>query len=238
MLNEKILLVDDEKGLLDMLQTLLKKEGLTNVDFATKGHEALTLSDKETYSVIVLDVMMPDMDGFELCRRLREKTFVPIIFLTARTTDLDKLMGLGIGGDDYITKPFNPLEVVARIKAQLRRHHLYKDSTQIKHESFDFGFFQLNKTSGQLIVRGKEVECPAREFELLTFLCEHPNHIFSIQQLYERIWGQSSIGDEKTVTIHISRLRRKIEPNPKKPQFLINIRGLGYKFVPLVQREK
>ena len=176
--------------------------------------------------------MLPDVDGFELCRQIRKITSVPILFLTARTGDLDKLMGLGIGGDDYITKPFNPLEVAARIRAQLRRQHLNKSLNESQEEILDFGVFAVHKSAGQLTVNGTEQHCTAKEFELLVFLCEHPNRIYTAQQLYEQVWGSPLQGDEKTVVIHISKLRKKIEKDPSNPAILVHVRGLGYKFVP------
>lgn len=228
-MNNRLLLVDDEQGLLDMLSYLLKKEGFDQIYYAKDGREALSRVNQMTFDLIVLDIMLPDTDGFELCRQLREITKVPILFLTARTTDLDKIMGLSIGGDDYITKPFNPLEVLARIKAHLRRQQLAKEGSAIGGKIYDFGLFQLYKQEGKLVVNGETVPCPAKEFELLTFLCEHPNQIFSIQDLYEKIWGMDSLGDENTVMVHIRRLRKKIEPDPNQPQVIINRRGLGYK---------
>ncbi|GAA0352182.1 response regulator transcription factor [Bacillus horti] len=229
-MNHKLLLVDDEQGLLEMLNFLLKKEGFEHLYFAKDGKEALAYVDEISFDLIVLDIMLPDIDGFELCRRLREITQVPILFLSAKTMDLDKIMGLTIGGDDYITKPFNPLEVVARIKAHLRRQELAKaqqSSTELN--IYDYGVFQLYRQEGKLVVNGEHVPCPAKEFELLAFLCEHPNQVFSIQGLYEKIWGLESFGDDNTVMVHIRRLRKKIEHDPTQPEFLINIRGFGYK---------
>lgn len=225
----KLLLVDDEQGLLEMLNHLLIKEGFDDVCFAMNAGEALRYARDITFDLIVLDIMLPDMDGFELCRRLREMTNVPILFLTARTTDMDKIMGLSIGGDDYITKPFNPLEVVARIKAQRRRQSLAHEGSAAGVDIYDFGTFQLYSKQGRLVVKGRDVSCPAKEFELLQFLCEHPRQLFSIRHLYERIWGQESMGAENTVVVHIRRLRQKIEADPENPQLIINIRGMGYK---------
>lgn len=230
---DKILLVDDEKGILTMLENLLNQEGYTQISTASSGNEALHLVENVAFDLIVLDVMLPDIDGFELCQQIRKITSVPILFLTALTGDLDKLMGLGIGGDDYITKPFNPLEVAARIRAQLRRQNLNKSSyVGQEEEILDFGVFTVHKSAGQLIVNGFDRHCTAKEFELLVFLCEHPNRIFTAQQLYEQVWGSALQGDEKTVVIHISKLRKKIEKDPANPGILVNIRGLGYKFVP------
>lgn len=229
-MSNRLLLVDDEQGLLDMLSYLLKKEGFDQIYYAKDGKETLSRVSEMSFDLIVLDIMLPDIDGFELCRRLREVTKVPILFLTARTTDMDKIMGLSIGGDDYITKPFNPLEVVARIKAHLRRRQLDQESTGSRAgKVYDFGHFQLYKQEARLVVNGETIPCPAKEFELLAFLCEHPNQIFSIQDLYEKIWGMDSLGDENTVMVHIRRLRKKIEPDPNRPQFILNVRGLGYK---------
>lgn len=188
--------------------------------------------------VIVLDVMLPDNDGFEICRQMRLYTDAPILFLTARDTDLDKLMGFGIGGDDYITKPFNPLEVVARMKARMKYRKVSTVSMKPTLRTLDFGYFRLELESGVLYVEDKQIECPAREWLLLVFLCKHPNRIFSVRQLYEAIWSEAFLGDEKTVVIHISRLRKKIEPDPKHPHFLINVRGLGYKMMSVKMEEQ
>lgn len=228
-----ILLVDDEQGLREMLTAVLKKEGFRLIRSAGTGSEALQILAETDIDVIVLDVMLPDEDGFEICRKMRKITEAPILFLTARDTDLDKLMGFGIGGDDYITKPFNPLEVVARIKARLKYQLQQQDKTAAtRSATLDYSYFRVDPEAGELIVDGKPVDCPAREWELLIFLCRHPNRIFSARHLYEAVWNEPYLGDEKTVVIHISRLRKKIEPDPGHPRFLVNVRGLGYKLVP------
>lgn len=232
MRNENILLVDDEKGLLIMLEALLKKEGFERVVTATTGSEALHRIKASSFDLIVLDVMLPDTDGFALCQEIRRLTTVPIIFLTARSGDLDKLMGLGIGGDDYITKPFNPLEVVARIQTHLRRQSLYQPRIPHKSTIFDYGIFVVNKSSAQVMINGTDIHCPAKEFELLLFLCEHPKQVFTALQLYEQVWGKALLGDEKTVVIHLSRLRKKLEADPADPKLIVNLRGIGYKFIP------
>ncbi|WDZ55659.1 response regulator transcription factor [Paenibacillus polymyxa] len=233
-----VLIVDDEQGLRDMLTTVLKKEGFLQVKHAATGREALQVVMESQMDVIVLDVMLPDSDGFEVCRQMRLYTDAPILFLTARDTDLDKLMGFGIGGDDYITKPFNPLEVVARMKARMKYRKASTVAMKQTLGTLDFGYFRLELESGVLFVGDKQVECPAREWLLLVFLCKHPNRIFSVRQLYEAIWSEAFLGDEKTVVIHISRLRKKIEPDPKHPQFLINVRGLGYKMMSVKMEEQ
>lgn len=232
MRNEQILLVDDDKDILAMLKMLLEKEGFKRVVTATTGKQAISRIEAASYDLIVLDVMLPDMDGFELCQQIRRHTSVPILFLSARSGNFDKLMGLGIGGDDYITKPFYPLEVVARIQAQLRRQALYKSPSPLPSNVLDFGFFRIDKSSAQLTINGIDTPCPAKEFELLLFLCEHPNQVFTALQLYEQVWGRALLGDEKTVVIHISRLRKKLEVDPSSPKVLVNLRNIGYKFVP------
>ncbi|RAL26870.1 response regulator transcription factor [Thermoflavimicrobium daqui] len=234
MRTDKLLLVDDEQGLLDMLSIVLKREGFQNIETATTGQQALDLVKSHTFDLILLDVMLPDLDGFEVCRRIRAFKDIPILFVTARASDLDKLMGLGIGGDDYITKPFNPLEVAARIQVQLRRQAMFQRALQqeSEEEEWNFGSFILNKNRGELLVAGQPVHCTAKEFELLSFLCAHPHRVFTISQLYESVWDATHIGDEKTVVIHISKLRKKIEKNPRDPKIIINLRGIGYKFIP------
>lgn len=232
MRQEHLLLVDDEKGILTMIQKLLQKEGFQRIATAASAGEALRLMELHDFDLAVLDVMLPDMDGFELCREIRSRTNMPIIFVTARSGDLDKVMGLGFGGDDYVTKPFNPLELVARIQAHLRRERFYKTQPAVKSKAMDFGCFRIDKSTGQLFINGQETPCPAKEFELLTFLCEHPNQVFTALQLYDQVWGTAFTGDEKTVVIHISRLRKKLEANPSNPQIIINMRGIGYRFIP------
>jgi DNA-binding response OmpR family regulator len=214
-----------------MLETILRKEGYTSISSAYTGQEAMDKISHQSYDLIVLDVMLPDTDGFQLCQNIRRYTAVPILFLTARSSDLDKLTGLGIGGDDYMTKPFNPLEVAARIHVQFRRQEQYR-STERTTELYRFGPVIIDKKAAQLWVNGAETPCPAKEFELLLFLADHPNQVFTAGQLYEHVWGYDSMGDEKTVAIHIMRLRKKIEQDAKQPSLIVTLRGIGYKFVP------
>lgn len=232
MRNEAVLLVDDEDGILVMLENLLHKEGYRNIVKAGSAAEALMAARTRTFDMIVLDVMLPDMDGFTLCTELRKTVTAPILFLTARSSDLDKLQGLLIGGDDYVTKPFNPLEVVARIQAHLRRSSIYTSKSKDAEELYRFDTFIVNRTTGQLIVNQVEIPCPAKEFELLLYFCKHPNQVFTAQQLYEQVWGAMVQGDEKTVVIHISRLRKKLETDLANPKLIVTLRGIGYKFVP------
>lgn len=226
----KILIVDDEIGIVKLLEITLKKENFIHIDKATTGKEALQLTKEKTFDLILLDIMLPDISGFELCTEIRRNTDTPIIFVSSRATDFDKLTGLGIGGDDYITKPFNPLEVIARIKAILRRQKMYERSE--KKPVYDYGYFAFYPESAILMIQNQTVECTAKELELLHFFCENPNRIFTTAQLYERVWGNDVFGEEKTVTIHISKLRKKLGDDTRKPKIIVNLRGIGYKFIP------
>lgn len=226
-----ILAVDDEIGILKLLEITLRKENFTHIDTASSGKGALHRIKEQAYDMILLDIMLPDLSGFELCTEIRKHTNAPIIFISARSTDFDKLTGLGIGGDDYITKPFNPMEVIARIKAILRRQRLMENAQQ-QNPAYDYGYFSFYPESATLTVKRQPVDCTAKELELLHFFCKHPNHIFTTAQLYELVWGNDVYGEEKTVTIHISKLRKKLGDDTRKPKIIVNLRGIGYKFIP------
>lgn len=225
-----LLLVDDEAGILDMLELVLRKEGYANIVRACSGEEALRLLGECHPQLIVLDVMLPDINGFELCGRLRRESDIPVLFLTAKTMDYEKLAGFAIGGDDYITKPFNPLEVVARIKVQLRHRRMGQDGEQSRMVRYED--FTINKDTCEVTVRHELVAFTAMEYSLLLFFAEHPNRVFTAAQLYEQVWGQMHTGDEKTVVMHISKIRKKLEPDAERPKYIRNLRGLGYKFIP------
>jgi DNA-binding response OmpR family regulator len=234
---EKLLIVDDEAGLLNLLKITLQKERYNNITCALTATQAMEYINHNTYDLILLDVMLPDLSGFDLCTEIRKLTFTPIIFLTACAGDFDKLTGLTLGGDDYITKPFNPLEVIARIKAILRRQKHYQETEKeilklSDNTIYDYGQFKLNTATATLVVDSEEVECTAKEFELLRFFCKNPNHVFTASQIYEAVWDSMGLGDEKTVTMHISKLRKKLGDDAKNPELLITLRGIGYKFIP------
>lgn len=223
----KVLIVDDDRHILDLLNVVFENEGFSVVLNAKNGEEAVDLVKHQKPDIILLDVMLPDSDGFTICNQLRQFTNTPVLFLTAKTADLDKLQGFSYGGDDYITKPFNPLEVVARVKAQLKR--LKRFTAVSSGPSYDFGDFQVDEPSGKLFVDGVRVECPAQEFRLLLYFCNHPNQIVSKQKIYRDVWGEFYNGDS-TVMVHVRRLREKIEKDPGRPKWIKTVRGFGYIF--------
>lgn len=227
----RVLLVDDEEAILKMLETVMNKEGFRHVDTCTRAEQALRLVEERSYDLLILDVMLPDQNGFDLCAAIRQRTKAPIFFLTAKGTDFDKLSGFAYGADDYITKPFHPLEVVARMKAHLRR--TFRIPAPAEEKVYDFGRFQVNVDAAELIVDGKQVDCPAQVFQLLVFFCQHPNRVFTKEQIYDHVWkDEYGVFDENTVMVHIYKLRQRIEENPAQPKHLVTIRGLGYKLVP------
>lgn len=229
MKDAKILIVDDEIAIVELMDTVLRKEGFTDVDAVHDGEAALAACERKRYDIVLLDVMMPGASGLEICPFIRKTTDAPILFITARTSDFDKLSGFAVGGDDYITKPFNPLEVVARMQAQLRRYMQAKPIEGESTDIYDFGRFQVNGWEGTLTVEGRASHCPALVFQLLLFLCKHPNRIFSKRELYERVWGEDVFSEDNTVMVHIHRIRERIERDPSKPEYLVNVRGIGYK---------
>ncbi len=232
--NACILLVDDEHAILQLLETVLRKEGFANIDKAHSSEEAIALCEKRSYDLIVLDVALPGMSGIEACPFIRRLTDAPILFLSARTTDFDKLTGFAVGGDDYVTKPFNPLEIVARARSLLRRSGrsaLSASTVPAPSASLEFGRFRIDEDAAELFVDDKHVPCPTLVYQLLLFLCKNPNRVFTKSELYEKVWGVDNWSDDNTVMVHIHRIRERIESDPSNPQFLVNVRGLGYKMI-------
>ncbi|WHX50872.1 response regulator transcription factor [Paenibacillus woosongensis] len=238
--NEKILMVDDEEGILNLLEIILKKERFHEIYSCTTGEEVLNLLSQHTFDVILLDIMLPDTHGFDLCHKIRSITNTPIIFISSCSSDFDKLTGLGIGGDDYITKPFNPLEVVARIHSLLRRQNLTRAMLRENHEQskeYRYGNLALKPAEARLVVDERVIECTAKELELLQFFFKNPNRLYTATQIYQLVWGEEpNYGEEKTVAMHISKIRKKLESKPKSPEVIINLKGIGYKFVPPKER--
>lgn len=229
-MNEKILVVDDEKNIVDIIKYNLKKEGY-NVLTATDGEQAIEINENEKPDLILLDIMMPKLDGYAACRKIREKYDTPIIMLTARAEEVDKVLGLELGADDYVTKPFGTRELMARVKANLRRStHLEsaKDSKDknllvFRNLSIDVKLFEVRKDD-------KPIDLTLREFELLKFLASQKDQVFSRETLLEKVWGYEYFGDVRTVDVTVRRLREKIEYDPGKPTFIVTKRGVGYYF--------
>jgi two-component system response regulator RegX3 len=231
----KIAIVDDEPSIVTMLQMVLRREGFHQLYAASTCAEALDLAKREAPDIILLDIMLPDGSGLELCSKLRKYGNPHILFLTAKASDLDILRGFAMGGDDYITKPFNPLEVAARIQARIRRLEpeasTSSPSKRPEPGIYRFGRFTVNEAEGELIVEGQPVPCPAQVFQLLLHFCKFPGIVFSKTQLYDKVWGINGQGDDSTVMVHIRRIRERIEIDPGNPKLLLTVRGLGYKLV-------
>lgn len=226
-----ILVVDDELEILNLLGKYLEREGY-KVDTASDGEEALSVFRRRKYDLIILDVMMPKIDGIEVCKRLRNRTNVPIIMLTAKDDEIDKVLGLRIGADDYITKPFSMKEFVARINAHLRRYFTLSSGLAFQNDSvIVFNDLRID-LKGYSVHRGtKELQLTAKEFELLKFLANNPHQVFTKAQIFKNVWNDTYIEDDNTVMVYIRRLRKKIEVNPEKPKFIQTVWGIGYKFV-------
>lgn len=223
---KKVLVVDDEKLIVKGIRFSLEQDGM-EVECAYDGEEALRLATENAYDMILLDLMLPKMDGFEVCQRIREFSNVPVVMLTAKGDDMDKILGLEYGADDYITKPFNILEVKARIKAIMRRTGT-KEPAPAKEKVIDSGDLKLDIESRRLFILGREVNLTAREFELLELFVTNPNKVFSREKLLELVWGVDYPGDVRTVDVHVRRLREKIESNPSEPKYVHTKWGVGY----------
>ena len=223
----KILIVEDEESVLDPLELLLAKEGFS-IETARDGKEALEKFAKVTPDLILLDLMLPEVSGTEVCRQIRSKSQVPIIMLTAKDTEVDKVVGLELGADDYVVKPYSKAELVARIKAVLRRKG--PDTDTLVSTTIVAGPVEIDVERHQVSINGKNVALPLKEFELLEFLVRNTGRVLTRTQLIDRVWGSDYFGDTKTLDVHVKRLRAKIEKDPANPLFIQTIRGLGYKF--------
>jgi two-component system alkaline phosphatase synthesis response regulator PhoP len=219
----RILVVDDEPQIVDLLRSYLKREGF-EVDEAGDGEAALAACTRRRPDLVILDLMLPKLDGREVCRRVRESTNVPIIMLTARDEETDKLLGLELGADDYITKPFSPREVVARVRAVLRR------GTRDTVEVVRAGDLTIDLRAHEVNLGGRRVDLTPTEFRLLETLASHPNQVFTRMQLIDRVQGHAFEGYERTVDAHVKNLRSKVEPDPKSPRYILTVYGIGYKF--------
>lgn len=219
-----ILVVDDDHSIVELLRDFLENDSF-HVKTACDAEEAWAIFQQHPIQCMVLDIMMPGQNGFELCRRIRAESPVPILFLSARSDDVDKIRGLTLGGDDYIVKTASPAEIVARVKAVLRRSAIRRP---MEERVLDYGRLRLNLSTREVVVDGNNVVLTPKEFELLRVFAEHPRHVFTYDQLLAKFWD--GVGDRHTIRVHLSRLREKIEADPNQPQFLVNVWGVGYRF--------
>lgn len=225
----KILIVEDEEAIADLEKDYLEMSGY-DVIIENDGIKGLEAAMNSEVDLIILDLMLPGMDGYDICKRLREEKNIPIIMVSAKKDDIDKIRGLGLGADDYMTKPFSPSELVARVKAHLSRYERLIGSNQKNNDTVEIRGIKIDKTARRVYVNGEEKIFTTKEFDLLTFLAENPNHVFTKEELFREIWDMDSIGDIATVTVHIKKIREKIEFDTSKPQYIETIWGVGYRF--------
>lgn len=228
MSNETILIVDDEKEIRNLISIYLKNEGFQVLE-ACDGEEGLQLVKKHKVHLIVLDLMMPKVDGIKMCMKVREVAEMPIIMLTAKSQDMDKIDGLTIGADDYVTKPFNPLELIARIKSQLRRYLKMSGLHSSNKEELEVGDLRINTATHEVFVNNERVKLTPREFAILELLVSNPGIVMSAEQIYEKVWKEEAFQSENTVMVHIRKIRERIETNSRNPQYIKTVWGVGYK---------
>ena len=226
---QRILIVDDDENIAELISLYLMKE-CYDTKIVGDGESALKEVPVFKPNLILLDLMLPGMDGFEICKEIRNHKNTPILMVSAKKDDIDKIRGLGLGADDYMTKPFSPSELVARVKAHMARYERLVSTNMPKNDIVEIRGIKIDKTARRVWVNGEEKAFTTKEFDLLTFLAEHPNHIFTKEELFSEIWDMESIGDIATVTVHIKKIREKIEFNTAKPQYIETIWGVGYRF--------
>lgn len=225
----KILIIEDEESIADLEKDYLELSGF-KVEVENSGDVGLKRAMNEEFDLIILDLMLPNVDGFEICKKVRETKNTPIIMVSAKKDDIDKIRGLGLGADDYMTKPFSPSELVARVKAHMSRYERLIGSNLQENEIIEIRGIKIDKTARRVYVNEEEKTFTTKEFDLLTFLAQNPNHVFTKEELFNKIWDMESIGDIATVTVHIKKIREKIEYNTAKPQYIETIWGVGYRF--------
>ena len=224
----RILIVEDEESIAELEKDYLELSGF-EVEIENNGRVGLERALQEEFDLFILDLMLPGVDGFEICKKIRESKNTPIIMVSAKKDDIDKIRGLGLGADDYITKPFSPSEMVARVKAHLSRYERLIGSGMPENEVIEIRGLKIDKTARRVYVNGEEKNFTTKEFDLLTFLAQNPNHVFTKEELFNKIWDMESLGDIATVTVHIKKIREKIEFNTAKPQYIETIWGVGYR---------
>lgn len=225
----RILIIEDEEAIADLEKDYLELSGF-EVKICHTGDDGLRTALAEEFNLVVLDLMLPEIDGFEICKRIREEKNIPIIMVSAKKDDIDKIRGLGLGADDYMTKPFSPSELVARVKAHMARYERLVGTGHKVNDIVEIRGIRIDKTARRVMVDGEEKAFTGKEFDLLTFLAENPNHVFTKEELFREIWDMDSIGDIATVTVHIKKIREKVEYDSAKPQYIETIWGVGYRF--------
>ncbi|MDO5573897.1 MAG: response regulator transcription factor [bacterium] len=225
----RILIVEDEESIAELEKDYLELSGF-EVEIENSGDTGLARALAEDFDLFILDLMLPNVDGFEICKQIRIAKNIPIIMVSAKKDDIDKIRGLGLGADDYITKPFSPSELVARVKAHLARYERLIGSNANSNEIIEIRGLRIDKTARRVYVDGEEKNFTTKEFDLLTFLAQNPNHVYTKEELFREIWDMDSIGDIATVTVHIKKIREKIEFDTTKPQYIETIWGVGYRF--------
>lgn len=226
---EKILIIEDQQSIAELIKDYLEINDF-QVEIKNNGQEGLKDALGKDYDLILLDLMLPDIDGFEICKKIRKEKNIPILIISARGEDIDKIRGLGLGADDYISKPFSPNELVARVKAHLSRFNRLTGKSEKTKNEIHIKNLTINQTARRVYLDNKEIVLTTKEFEILNFLASHPNIVFSKEHLYERIWGNDSYGDMTTIAVHIKKIRDKIEKDPQKPRFIDTLWGSGYRF--------
>lgn len=229
-MDKKILIVEDDPEIRDFIKLYLSNDGYKTVE-VDQGDLAVKVFHEEQPDLVILDILLPGLDGIEVCREIRKTSIVPIIFLSNKIEETDKIIGLTVGADDYMTKPFSPRELTARIRTHLRREMYYTERQQKSQSVIKFANLMIDLERHQVIAYGEEIELSAKEFSLLAYMAKHPGRIFKVEELFEQVWGESSLGDTRTVMVHISSLRKKIEHETSNPEFIITVRGAGYKFM-------
>lgn len=228
----KVLIIDDEEDIVDILDTVLKREGFSNIFIAHNGIEGIELFKKINPDIVLLDIMLPDISGYDVFNELRKYSQIPILFISAKTEEVDRLLGFAIGADDYITKPFSPKEVAFRLKARLKSLDKSVINKNIKkNKVIKFGDIEINEETGEVHKKGQNLDFTAKELKLLIYLINNPNRIISKEMICNQVWGEDFFGYDNTITVHIRRLRKKIEDNPSKPKYITTVIGLGYKFI-------
>ena len=225
----KILIIEDEESIAELEKDYLELSGF-EVEPERRGDVGMKKALEEDINLLILDLMLPEVDGFEICRRVRERKDIPVLMVSAKKDDIDKIRGLGLGADDYMTKPFSPSELVARVKAHLARYERLIHSNMKENDIVEIRGIKIDKTARRVWVNGEERNFTTKEFDLLTFLAENPNHVFTKEELFREIWDMESIGDIATVTVHIKKIREKVEQDTSKPQYIETIWGVGYRF--------